>query len=352
MHPPLTCSFNRLFFPFTVDTILSIDDCRMEQNGKRGVYAYHTCTLYMKDSIVTGTESNDLAAVDIWSCSGDVSCRITPSNTPFIDDDVNAYDHNQSNNNTHTTENDGSLHDNVGEELSSSPIDRTIIDINPISSAYTLLSTQLGISSIIPQPIDFKSTKSSFIVPGQLSIYLSNCKIYDNCGIGIRIIHQKDDGLSGIIDNCSCYNNMKGNYITFQHDLPAVISCTSTTGIIAEETMNNINSQQQNTQQVLSCICIWEYERDDPLNMHEQGWKSYDTTVMCFLEQQWHRYLERPTKLSVECLDTEEDDGNIISSLHTFTLCSPYDKYIIDLEIMTQTNSETHYTRRIRRRLR
>ena len=346
-------SFLRSFIhSFTADTILSIDDCRIEQNGNRGVYAYHNCTLYMKDSVVTGTESKELAAIDVWSCSGDMSCRITPPNAPLTDESLNEYAYDQPNN-THTTCNDGSEFD----ELPSRHIDRMIAGTNPVPSACTFLSTQLGTSSSTPLPIDFKSIKSSIHLTGQLSIYLSNCTINNNNGIGIRMINEKAEGLSGIIDNCSCYDNMKGNYITFQHNFPATTNTSTTAMIAAEEIIDNNDSQPSKTQQELSFIYIWEYERDDPLNTMEHGWKAYDTIVMCFLEQQWHLYLQRKQstkETTLDCLDAVDDedyDENNIPTLHSFSLCSPYDKYFIDFETMIQTNSETHYTRRIHRRL-
>ena len=347
---PITHSIPQsLIRSFTLDTILSIDGCHIEHNGKRGVYAYHTCTLYMKDSIVSGTESDELAAIDVWSCSGDISCRITPSNTPLTDDGLNAADHDPPNS-IHTAGSGGSEYDELS---SSSHIGQTITDTNPIPSTRTFLSTPLGSSTITPLSVDFKSIKSSIHTPGQLSVYLSNCQIYDNKGIGIRIIHQNDDGLNGMIDNCCCYHNMRGNYVTFQHNLSTT---TSTTNVIAEEVIDESDQQQRNTPQDLSStrIYIWEYERDDPLNKNEHGWKSYDATVACFLEQQWHLYLQKQqpiVKTSPECLDDEDDDENNSSSVHSFSLCSPYEKYFIDLKTMIQTNLETHYTRRIHRRL-
>lgn len=68
-------------------TVLSIADSKIIDCGIRGVYAYHNVDFSMTDTVISGTKSCEHAAVDLWGCSLETSCRNTDSSATDSTDD-------------------------------------------------------------------------------------------------------------------------------------------------------------------------------------------------------------------------------------------------------------------------
>lgn len=373
-------------------TFLSLTACSIISSGIRGIYAYHNVSLIMTDTLVSGTNSSDHAALDLWSCSLKSSCRDQGSNDPGIAQ-IDIVDH--------------ASQAQIQFETNRIPItanidnDRESIACGMQKKDLKLLHpfNKLPENSLISFELAGSATDS-------LNVKLLRCVISGNMGVGLRIRQgQPGSGNSrirGSVLNCSLHDNTQGNFIEIvdevddkqsdvhdTHDSDSlsadfISSADSSSSVVAGTDIAAIDEKHR----VKMSVMVWEFERDDPAaipNGTPQGtassWRGYDSSVSAFIESKHRSYQKRCgvidetiaassrdveitsdlcSTISLSCdsiLQTTKEDSvdsdndsqfAAKSESSTILLPDPYSRYVIDFRTMQQTNLETHYMRAVR----
>jgi hypothetical protein len=196
-------------------TVLTLKSCEIVRSGVRGLYAYHNVTLALEDTIITKTNSCDHAAIDLWGCSLENSCRDN-SNTAEIDTgDIASGELRYADSDTKSNLFDKEV-GNVGGSSSNGVEADCPKEANCALDCFSL-----------NQDYDANSFSYKFPCPirseDNLNVSIIRCTIADNNGLGLRIRQGCSSGrgsrIDGMISKCSLHNNAVGNVLQIVGEL-------------------------------------------------------------------------------------------------------------------------------------
>jgi hypothetical protein len=229
-----------------------------------------------------------------------------------------------------------------------------------------------------------------------LRIWMEGCRIFNNAGVGIRVTESSSackkscsgGAVCGSIAGCSCSRNLGGDILCVHEggDMPAVQKAN----VVVTTTCDShpANSTSANSVPPVDYI-IWEFERDDPRQVEDSAandtdvlapvlvgislspcqmstsvslsWVQYDEKSSRFLEEAYNQWLSGtiPLETADSNSDGESDGESISNNLTTLAsfgpgskvrLPEPLSRYVVDLDELVQTNTQTGYIRAVRRR--
>jgi hypothetical protein len=225
--------------------------------------------------------------------------------------------------------------------------------------------------------------------------FISDCQLYNNAkGNVLRLFDESEDDdeskSKGMKEGKKYSEEQKTKYTQKQKNRGTNISvqskADSTLSTLSDSSRQaDLNPTQQSVFQIR-----WEFERDDPsINLDtyslidqsssSSSWQSYDTASVACLEVAYEAFIKNCSATTATDIDynanriaddiTNEnynlpvergdndgiEDGEVDfedlgCSSDEVLLPAPLCRYRVNLRIMQQTNSETHYMRAVRRR--
>jgi hypothetical protein len=368
----------------------------------------------MMDSIISGTKSSEHAAVDLWGCSLETSCRNVDAS--IVDDsDIKVDGVIRNDNDGIINTNDDSVDpsaldsavssslkppllssDNSLKSSTSNNIPINALDNNNIgrTSGIHADSTSSSdgdhrmeseTSSIANSGMDIEhrysiidiaeecnaatphyfSNEKKRAIQDTLNVKLLNCKISGNQGIGLRMRQGRDSGgglITGFITDCQIRDNEAGDVLRINEDYSIEntienLGDTDSTISVAIKKSNG----GSHTDKIRKSIptAVWEFERDDSSSSKGGDWMAYDALSSKFLQRKYEVFLrsinKNPRKVdpTIE-LDSSSssDDGKSKKKYCSKRILLPFplSRYEVDFSLMQQTNGDTHYMRAVRRR--
>ena len=382
-------------------TTLTLKSCEIMRSGFRGLYAYHNVTLNLEDTIITKTKSCDHAAIDLWGCSLENSCRDS-SNHGEIDAGDNVSGeliHVGSDSRANISDKElGTIgSSNIGVEDDNSKV----ANYAPNCSSPNRHHDPNSFSFKFPCPVRSEDN---------LNVSIMRCTISDNSGLGLRIRQGCSGGRGSRIDgeilDCYLYDNAAGNVLQIEGDIyynmmvsdgsaaaelnqPKRIPITYPvigTALLPESANPPLCSSSASGTHI-----AWEYERDDPSTTKTSqssqyvsvpvgscsgSWHPYESSVSEHVQSKHEEFQIRISKAiansccqskksaeadrhAVSDNDNDDDNSDCGSDCSEersngylrdseIRLPEPFSKYTIDFLSMQQTNTETHYTRSVR----
>jgi Right handed beta helix region/WWE domain len=370
-------------------TILTLKSCEIMRSGIRGLYAYHNVTLTLEDTIITKTKSCDHAAIDLWGCSLENSCRDNSNTAESDTGDIFS----------------GELHNSDSDAKSNIP-DKELSNMGGSSSNGVEVAPDC---SSLNQHYDPNSFSYKFPCPirseDNLNVSIIRCTILDNSGLGLRIRQGCSSGrgsrIDGVISNCCLHDNAVGNVLQIVgvlcYDMmvpdgsPAAKLYQPNTIPTAYPVLRNSLLSETVSPPVCPSSAsgthiAWEFERDDPSSNASQSapqsscsssWHPYESSVSDHVQSKHAEFKIRISKAMADSCcqlqksadldprvvsdndDNDDDDSDCGSECleekstrplrdSEIRLPEPFSKYTIDFLSMQQTNTETHYTRSVR----
>ena len=388
-------------------TVINLKSCDIISSGTRGVYAYHNVTLHMSDTSITNTQSAEHAAVDLWGCSLESSCRDVDSRSGITDSGSTDTLITDTGTATVATANYDAVHAlNQKQNVIAKYSLRNDKMAATLSSEARITQTNqpiLTCSSFLNYSCTFSEVKKA---ANSLNITLVRCNISGNKGLGLRTRQCKSYGhgsqIIGSIVNCDLQNNDCGNVLEiidsddhqinsdFVDKAAEVEKCDMRSAGDSPAHQHPLNIQSRN---LANKSIIWEFERDDhdpsaefiPYSSVSRSlkgtWQAYDTAISLFIQKKYDIFLDRTNKScsNASChfkekgagarMDDElhnwcdgigqkkndndnegSDDEELQLTCSDIVLPVPYERYQIDFILMQQTNTETYYMRSIRQR--
>eukprot|EP00596_Hydrurales_sp_CCMP1899_P010282 CAMPEP_0119047116 /NCGR_PEP_ID=MMETSP1177-20130426/51062_1 /TAXON_ID=2985 /ORGANISM="Ochromonas sp, Strain CCMP1899" /LENGTH=328 /DNA_ID=CAMNT_0007021235 /DNA_START=930 /DNA_END=1916 /DNA_ORIENTATION=- len=326
----------------------------------------------MMDSIISGTKSSEHAAVDLWGCSLETSCRNVDSS--IVDDsDIKVDEVIRSDNDGIINTNDDSIDPSALDSAVSSSSDgnyRRESETSSIANSKMDIEHRYSIIDIAGEgnaaTPNYISKENKRAIQDTLNVKLLNCKISGNKGIGLRMRQGRDCGgslITGFITDCQIRDNEAGDVLRINEDYSIEntienLGDTDSTISVAIKKSNG----GSHTDKIRKSIptAVWEFERDDSSSSKGGDWMAYDALSSKFLQRKYEVFLrsinKNPRKvdptIELDSSSSSSDDGKSKKKYCSKRILLPFplSRYEVDFSLMQQTNGDTHYMRAVRRR--